>query len=110
MLPTQIIDYLSLVGDSSDNIPGVPLVGKVTAAKWLAMYGSLDSIIENANSFSGKAGENLRNSLEQLELARTLVTLKLDVDVELDTENFTITSGDMDQLRNCIRILSFIRG
>ena len=107
VLPTQIIDYLSLVGDSSDNIPGVPLVGKVTAAKWLAMYGSLDSIIENADSFSGKAGENLRNSLEQLELARTLVTLKLDVDVELDTENFTITSGDMEQLRGMYTRLEF---
>ncbi len=66
--PDQIIDYLALVGDSSDNIPGVPKVGPKTAAKWLNQYGSLDAIISHAAEIKGKVGESLRANLEQLEL------------------------------------------
>ena len=105
--PHQIIDFLSLVGDSSDNIPGVPLVGKKTAAKWLSEFGSLDNIVDNADSFTGKTGDNLRNSLEQLELARQLVTLKIDVDVELDLEGFVRTSADVEKLREIYSDLEF---
>ncbi len=79
--PDRIIDYLTLVGDSIDNIPGVPKVGPKTAAKWLDQYGSLDAIIEHAGEIGGKVGENLRNSLGQLPLSRQLVTLKCDVDL-----------------------------
>jgi DNA polymerase-1 len=64
--PSQIIDYLSLIGDSSDNVPGVPKVGAKTAAKWLQEYGSLDNIIKNAAEFSGKIGENLRQATNHL--------------------------------------------
>ncbi len=97
--PDQIIDYLSMVGDSSDNIPGVTLVGPKTAAKWLAEYDSLDNIILNADALPGKAGENFRNSNEQLALARELVALKLDVDVALELDDFRIASPNVDELR-----------
>ena len=80
---TQIIDYLALIGDTSDNIPGVPKVGPKTAVKWLKEYQSLDSIIENAEKFGGKVGENLRASLEQLPISYQLATIKCDL--ELDT-------------------------
>ncbi|MDE0308987.1 MAG: hypothetical protein OXI60_04045 [Acidiferrobacterales bacterium] len=105
--PDQIVDYLSLVGDSSDNIPGVPLVGKKTAATWLAKFGSLDSIVDNADSFTGKAGDNLRNSLQQLALARQLVTLKTDVDVEFDLGSFVKSAIDADRLHEIYSDLEF---
>ncbi len=63
MLPEQIVDYLALVGDSSDNIPGVPKVGPKTAAKWLNEYGALDEIIAHAGDIAGKVGESLRENL-----------------------------------------------
>ena len=107
VLPHQIIDFLSLVGDTSDNIPGVPLVGKKTAAKWLSQFGSLDGIIDNADGFKGKTGENLRNSLEQLELARQLVTLKIDVEVELNLEDFVKSPVDVGKLREIYSDLEF---
>ena len=77
--PERIIDYLALIGDTVDNIPGVPKVGPKTAAKWLQEYGSLDEIIANANAVGGKIGEHLRASLEQLPLSRRLTTIKCDV-------------------------------
>ena len=77
--PDQIIDYLALIGDTSDNIPGVPKVGPKTAAKWLDAYDNLDNIIKGADKIKGKIGENLRNSLEQLPLSHKLATIKLDV-------------------------------
>ncbi|MYD78364.1 MAG: DNA polymerase I, partial [Gammaproteobacteria bacterium] len=88
--PDQIIDYLSLVGDTSDNIPGVPLVGPKTAAKWLSAHDSVDNIINISNTLPGKAGENFRNAIPQLQMSKDLVSLKLDVDVELDLEDFKI--------------------
>jgi DNA polymerase-1 len=80
--PEQIIDYLALVGDVSDNIPGVPKVGPKTAAKWLQQYGSLDAIIAHAQDIAGKVGESLRQSLATLELSRKLATI--DCELELD--------------------------
>ena len=80
--PEQIVDYLALVGDTIDNIPGVPKVGPKTAAKWLNDYGSLDSLIANAGAVSGKVGESLRASLKDLELSRRLATLDCDVKLE----------------------------
>jgi DNA polymerase-1 len=77
--PERIIEYLALVGDTSDNIPGVPLVGPKTAAKWLKEYGSLDKLVARAAEVSGKAGENLRASLQQLPMARDLATIRCDV-------------------------------
>ena len=79
--PDKVIEVQALAGDSVDNVPGVPKVGPKTAAKWLAQYGSLDAIIENAADVGGKVGENLRASLDQLPLSRELVTIRLDVDI-----------------------------
>ncbi|GIT40073.1 MAG: hypothetical protein Ct9H300mP8_12690 [Gammaproteobacteria bacterium] len=62
----QIIDYLALMGDASDNIPGVPKVGPKTAAKWLESYGNLEGVIANASAIKGKVGESLRDTLDQL--------------------------------------------
>ncbi len=75
VLPTQIVDYLALIGDASDNIPGVPKVGPKTAAKWLAQYGSVDHIVEQAAAIEGKVGESLRANLDQLALSRQLATI-----------------------------------
>ena len=97
--PNRIADYLALVGDTSDNIPGVPGVGAKTAAKWLQIHGSLDEIVANADQIGGKVGENLRNGLEQLKLSRELVELKLDVDVDFNLTSFQLVAPDTDVLR-----------
>ena len=79
--PEFIIDYLALMGDKVDNIPGVPKVGPKTAAKWLNEHGSLDAVMAAADGIKGKVGENLRASLDHLPLSQTLTTIKCDVDV-----------------------------
>ena len=86
--PEQIIDYLTLVGDTSDNIPGVPKVGPKTAVKWLQEYADLDEIIANQEKIGGKVGENFRDSIEQLELSKALVTIRLDVDIESEIDSY----------------------
>jgi DNA polymerase-1 len=87
--PEQIVDYLALVGDASDNIPGVPKVGPKTAAKWLAQYQSADGIIEHAQEIEGKVGENLRSGLETLALSRKLATLDCNVELPLSLDDLT---------------------
>jgi len=77
---SQIVDYLALMGDSSDNIPGVPKVGPKTAAKWIAEYGSLRGVMDHADDIGGKVGENLRESLNFLPMSYELATVKLDCD------------------------------
>ncbi|CAM3817272.1 DNA polymerase I [Roseateles saccharophilus] len=79
--PDRIIDYLTLMGDTVDNVPGVTGVGPKTAAKWVAEYGSLDGVIAAAPTVKGKAGENLRAALDWLPMGRRLVTVKLDCDL-----------------------------
>ncbi len=81
--PDQFIDYQTLAGDAVDNVPGVYKVGAKTSAKWLERYGSLEAIIENAESIKGKSGENLRASLDDLPLYRKLVTIRVDLELEL---------------------------
>jgi len=76
--PNRIIDYLTLIGDTVDNVPGVPKCGPKTAVKWLAQYDSLDGIIANADKITGAVGENLRNTLEWLPKGRELITVKTD--------------------------------
>ncbi len=77
--PSLIVDYLILIGDTSDNVPGVEKVGPKTAVKWLKEYGSLDNIIANADNISGVVGENLRKALPWLPTARELITIRCDV-------------------------------
>ncbi|MEO6277003.1 DNA polymerase I [Roseateles sp.] len=79
--PNRIVDYLTLMGDTVDNVPGVPGVGPKTAAKWIAEYGSLDGVIAAAPTIKGKAGENLRAALDWLPMGRKLVTVKLDCEL-----------------------------
>lgn len=88
--PKLIVDYLALVGDSSDNVPGVEKVGPKTAVKWLIEYGSLDEIIKNAEKISGKVGENLRNGMSQLHISKELVTIKKDVSLEVGVKDLTV--------------------
>jgi DNA polymerase I len=83
VLPEQIVDYLALVGDSADNIPGVPKVGPKTAAKWLNEFGSADGLVARAKDVTGKVGESLRDNLPTLELSRKLATIRRDVELPL---------------------------
>lgn len=80
--PSLMVDYQTLVGDTVDNVPGVPKVGPKTAAKWLAEYGSLDALVERAAEVKGAAGENLRNALDKLPLSKRLVTIRTDCDLD----------------------------
>jgi DNA polymerase-1 len=89
VLPEQIVDYLALVGDSSDNIPGVPKVGPKTAAKWLNEYGSADGIVAHAKDIAGKVGESLRDNLDTLELSKKLATIRRDLDLPLSPAELT---------------------
>lgn len=79
--PERIVDYLNLIGDTVDNVPGVSKVGPKTAVKWINQYGSLDAIIEQADSVGGAVGENLRKALDWLPTGRTLITIKTDCDL-----------------------------
>lgn len=97
--PARIVDWLALVGDSSDNIPGVPGVGAVTATKWLRQYGSLDNLMANAASIPGKIGDKLRAGLEQLPLSRRLATLDCNVALPLAFEDLRPAPPDVAALR-----------
>ena len=101
--PEQVIDYLALVGDSSDNIPGVPKVGAKTAAKWLAEFGSADEIIRNADAIPGKVGESLRENIEQLRLSQQLATIKCDVELPVRPEDLLRGAPNVDELRRIYR-------
>ncbi len=105
--PERIIDYLALVGDSSDNIPGVPKVGPKTAAKWLQQHGSLDAILAHADEIKGKVGESLRDNLEQLKLSRLLATIKCDVELEQTPEQLKLQAPDKEALRRLYTHLEF---
>lgn len=95
----HIVDYLALIGDTSDNIPGVPKVGPKTAAKWLNQYGSLDNIIEHADEIKGKVGDNLRESLPQLPLSYQLATIVCDVELEQTPDDLDLKPADTEQLQ-----------
>jgi DNA polymerase-1 len=105
--PEQIIDYLALVGDSSDNIPGIDKVGPKTAARWLNQYGTLDNLIAHAHEITGKAGENLRNNLETLALSRQLATIHTDVDLPPEENLYARREPDRERLREIYTRLEF---
>ncbi|MBL4671890.1 MAG: DNA polymerase I [Arenicella sp.] len=105
--PDQIIDYLALMGDTSDNIPGVPKVGPKTAVKWIAEYGSLDGVIENADKIGGKVGENLREFIPQLPLSKDLVTIRCELPVEPLLAELKQTEPDKDALIEIFQTLQF---
>jgi DNA polymerase I len=97
--PEQIVDYLALVGDSSDNIPGVTGVGPKTAAKWLSQYQTLDALIDHAAEISGKVGENLRGELTILELSRKLATIDTTLKLDLSVEQLMTGAPNVPRLR-----------
>jgi DNA polymerase-1 len=99
VFPEQIVDYLALVGDSSDNIPGITSVGPKTAAKWLNEYQTLDALIAHAADISGKVGENLRNELPMLELSRKLATIDSALALEVTAEQLSSGAADVPRLR-----------
>lgn len=105
--PELIIDYLALVGDTSDNVPGVEKVGPKTAVKWLTEYGSLDEIIKNAEKISGKVGENLRNGLSQLHISKELVTIKKDVSLEVGVKDLMVGKRNKKLLEELYTELEF---
>ena len=105
--PDQIIDYLALMGDSSDNIPGIPKVGPKTAAKWLTQYDTLEVLIEHADDIKGKVGESLRDNIDQLPLSKALTTIKLDVDDLLAYEDLTFNKENSEDLITLYNDLEF---
>jgi DNA polymerase-1 len=98
VLPERIIDYLTLIGDAVDNVPGVPKVGPKTAVKWLTQYGTLDNIVKNAPDIGGAVGENLRQSLDWLPQARQLLTIKCDVELPLRIDELAPQPQDVATL------------
>ncbi|MBT8421042.1 MAG: DNA polymerase I, partial [Gammaproteobacteria bacterium] len=105
--PSLIVDYLALVGDAVDNVPGVPKVGPKTAVNWLRAHGSLDGVIANADSIKGKVGENLRATLPQLGISRELVTIKCDVPLERTPLDLTCQEPDTERLKSLYTQLEF---
>jgi DNA polymerase-1 len=105
--PECIVDYLALVGDTSDNIPGVPKVGPKTAAKWLQQYGSLDAIVEHAADIAGKVGENLRGALDTIPLSRQLATIRCDLELPLAPDELLCTGPDDAALRELLTRMEF---
>lgn len=96
--PDQIIDYLALMGDKVDNIPGVNKCGPKTAAKWLVEHETLENVIANADNVKGKIGEHLRNAVDQLPLSYELATIKLDVDLPLQVQEIKATETNLEKL------------
>ena len=96
--PARMLDYLALVGDTADNIPGVEKVGPKTAVKWLTQYGTLDNIIAHANEIGGAVGENLRKALDWLDKSRELLTIKCDVVLPLGLHDLGLKPQDTAKL------------
>jgi DNA polymerase-1 len=109
--PEQIVDYLALIGDTVDNVPGVPKCGPKTAQKWLSEYQTLDAIVANADAIKGVVGENLRNTLQWLPMAKQLVTIKCDLDLSCELpQQFTDLAPqaeDWDTLLGIFRKANF---
>lgn len=107
VLPERMVDYLALMGDKVDNIPGVPGVGPKTAAKWLQEYGSLQGVMAHAHKIKGKIGDRLRASLECLPLSYQLATIRKDVELDVGLEDLEIGLADIGRLRTLCRQLEF---
>jgi DNA polymerase-1 len=96
--PERMIDYLTLIGDSVDNVPGVPKVGPKTAVKWLTQYGTLEAIVKNAPDIGGAVGQNLRDALDWLPQAQALLTIKCDVELPVQLQDLTLKEQDKAKL------------
>ncbi len=105
--PEQIVDYLALVGDKVDNIPGVNKCGPKTAVKWLQSYENLDNVIEHADEIKGKIGEYLREATETLPLSRELATIRTDVELDFGLEDLKLREQDDEQLLELFKEYEF---
>lgn len=105
--PERIVDFLALMGDSSDNIPGIPKVGAKTAAKWLTEFGSLAQIVARAAEIAGAVGESLRDNLQQLELSQQLATIRCDLKLDVQLDDFLLQPPDTEKLRALYTDLEF---
>ncbi|MGR8947038.1 MAG: DNA polymerase I [Gammaproteobacteria bacterium] len=105
--PEQIIDYLTLIGDKVDNIPGVPKVGPKTAVKWLDEYQSLDNLLANAAEIKGKVGENLRDTVSDLPMSKKLVTIIDDLDLNVNIDDLNIREPEREKLVEMFTALEF---
>ena len=105
--PNRIIDYLALMGDKSDNIPGVPSVGPKTAVKWLLEYGSMEGVIKNAEAIGGKVGEKLRDNIDLLRLSYELATIKMDVVLDVKIPELVAGQADKQKLHELFSEMEF---
>lgn len=107
--PNQFVDVLALMGDTSDNVPGVPDVGPKTALDWIRKYGSLDGLYEHADEIKGKRGSSLRDNKEQAYLSQRLVTIETNSPIELDLDSFAFKDPDLEKVGEIFRELDFSR-
>jgi DNA polymerase-1 len=105
--PERIVDYLTLVGDTVDNVPGVPKCGPKTAVKWLAQYGTLDNLIAHASEIGGVVGENLRAALDWLPQGRRLVTVKCDVTLDKRYDELIAPQQNTEKMRELLERFGF---
>ncbi|HJX57230.1 MAG TPA: 5'-3' exonuclease H3TH domain-containing protein, partial [Thiobacillus sp.] len=105
--PERIIDYLTLIGDTVDNVPGVAKVGPKTAVKWLTEYGTLDELMAHADEIKGVVGDNLRAARDWLPQARALLTIKMDVALPFDFDDLVLKPRDTDALRTLFERYEF---
>ena len=107
--PSSIIDYLTIIGDKADNIPGVEKVGPKTALKWLEEYKTLEKIVKNSNHLSGVVGENLRKAIDWLPTAKDLITIRCDLDIKVDWQQFIKKDADKKVLKEIYEEFNFSR-
>jgi DNA polymerase I len=105
--PAQMVDYLTLIGDSVDNVPGVEKVGPKTAVKWLSQYGTLDEVVTHAGEIAGAVGENLRKALPWLPTARKLLSIKCDVPLPVGIDGLVPQAQNIDELTRLFERLEF---
>ena len=105
--PESIVDYLTLMGDTVDNVPGVPKVGPKTAVKWLDQYRTVEEVVEHAGEIKGKVGENLRASLDQIPLSKELVTIRRDVPLDVGPLDLELCEPDTEALKTLYGKLEF---
>ncbi len=107
--PSQVIDMLALMGDTSDNVPGVPKVGPKTAVKWIQQYGSLENLLEHKDEIKGKVGENLRDSTDVLALSKKLVTINCDMALDFDWKQAEFSGWNEEALVSVCTELAFTK-
>ncbi|MDB4040374.1 DNA polymerase I [Methylophilaceae bacterium] len=107
--PSLIIDYLTIIGDKADNIPGIEKVGPKTALKWLNEHKSLEKIVKNSDTFEGVVGENLRKTIDWLPTAKDLITIRCDLDIQINWDEFIKKNPDNKILEDIYREFNFSR-